>query len=219
MKTTDLLYRDAGPVWSKIMALPFVEELYTGSLPMEKFTAYILQDYAYLADAIRNFSLIASRAPSHLVMMELVEIAHLEAAGEIRGYEEFLGRLGYSLQEAAATEPMPINVAYRNFLLATSALKSTAEAIAAVLPCFWSYHEIAVFHGHRLGHNPNRAYRDWAEVYVSHDYITLLDKLKKLVDELAGQEPYERLRDVFMMASRYEYLYWRSVYDGDAWPV
>ncbi len=219
MKTTDLLHHDTGPMWSKIMELPFVQELYTGSLPMEKFIAYILQDYTYLVDAIRNFSLIASRAPSAEVMKEVVEIAHLEAMSEFRGYEEFLGELGYSLEDAAATEPLPINVAYRNFLLATSAVKSTAEGLAAVLPCFWSYHEIAVFHKDLLEQNPNRTYRDWAAVYVSDDYMTLLHKLKDLVDTLAGQVPYERLRDVFMTASRYEYLYWRSVYDGDAWPI
>ncbi len=219
MKTTDLLHRDAGPIWSRIMDLPFVQELYTGSLPMEKFSAYILQDYTYLVDAIRNFSLIASRASSALVMKEIVDIAHLEAVSEFRGYEEFLDRLGYTLQEAAATEPLPTNVAYRNFLLSTSALKSTAEGLAAVLPCFWSYHEIAVFHTNLLEQNPNRTYRDWAAVYVSDDYMTLLEKLKDLVDTLADQVPYERLKEVFMTASRYEYLYWRSVYDGDAWPV
>ena len=219
MKITQRLRTQAEPVWSRIVELPFVVELYDGSLPMDKFEAYILQDYTYLTDAIRNFSLIASRADSVAVMKEIVEIAHLEATGEFKGYETFLNRLGYDLQDAAATEPLPVNVSYRSFLLAVSATRSTAEALTAVLPCFWSYHEIALFHRDALGRNENPTYRDWASVYVSDDYVTLLRKLKDLVDNLAGQVPYERIRDVFMTASRYEYLYWDSVYGGGAWPI
>ncbi|HOO38326.1 MAG TPA: TenA family protein [Deltaproteobacteria bacterium] len=219
MKITQRLRTQAQPVWSRIMELPFVVELYDGSLPMDKFKAYILQDYTYLTDAIRNFSLIASRVDSVVVMKEIVEIAHLEATGEFKGYEEYLGRLGYDLQDAAATEPLPVNVSYRSFLLAISATRTTAEALTAVLPCFWSYHEIALFHRDALSRNENLTYRDWASVYVSDDYVKLLNKLKDLVDNLAGQVPYERLKDVFLTASRYEYLYWDSVYTSASWPV
>ena len=219
MKTTQLLRSETEPVWSAIMELPFVVELYAGTLPMEKFRAYILQDYTYLVDAIRNFSLIASRAESTEVMKEIVDIAHLEATGEFKGYEEFLAGLGYDLQDAAMTEPLPINVSYRSFLLAISSMKSTAEALAAVLPCFWSYHEIALFHREALKKNENHIYREWAAVYVSHDYVTLLNKLKDLVDSLSEQVPFGRLKDVFMTSSRYEYLYWDSVYGGGSWPI
>ena len=219
MKTTQSLRKDAEPIWSKIFELPFVVELYEGSLPRKKFEAYILQDYTYLVDAIRNFSLIASRADSVEVMKEVVEIAHLEATGEFNGYEEFLIQLGYELKDAAATDPLPVNISYRSFLLAVSATKSTAEALAAVLPCFWSYHEIALRHKDALRRNPSGTYRDWAEVYVSDDYIMLLDKLKGLVDDQTARVPYDSLKDVFLTSSRYEYLYWDSVYTGGSWPV
>ena len=37
MKTTQRLRTQAEPVWSRIMELPFVVELYDGSLPIDKF--------------------------------------------------------------------------------------------------------------------------------------------------------------------------------------
>lgn len=219
MRAAERLAGEARPIWDRIMELPFVVELFKGELPLEKFRAYILQDYTYLVDAIRNFSLIASRAPGVWAMKELVEIAHLEATGEFRGYEGFLERLGLSLEDAAAAEPLPVNVSYRSFLLATSATRSTAEALAAALPCFWSYREIALHHARSLEGNRNEIYRDWAAAYLCEDYVLLLEKLKNLLDALAGQADYERLSEMFLTASRYEHLYWQSVYGGGKWPL
>ncbi|MBN1635525.1 MAG: TenA family protein [Deltaproteobacteria bacterium] len=219
MKITDRLRRDADYIWRRIFEHPFVVELYSGILPMDKFIPYILEDYNYLIGAIRNFSIMVSRAESVDVMKELVEIVRLEAESEVKGYGEFLVSLGYSLEDAAQIEPGPMNVAYENFLLITSSFKTVAEALAAVLPCFWSYHEIAVFYQERLPSNPNQVYVDWASVYVSDEYVTLLNKLKGLVDSLGQNFDYQKLKEVFIQGSRYEYMYWDAVYNRDGWPV
>ncbi|MBW2106917.1 MAG: thiaminase II, partial [Deltaproteobacteria bacterium] len=62
MSVSEKLHKDTEQVWNKIIEHPFVVELYQGSLAMEKFKTYILQDYSYLVDTIKNFSIIASRA-------------------------------------------------------------------------------------------------------------------------------------------------------------
>jgi len=64
-----------------------------------------------------------------------------------------------------------------SFLLSTSSLKSYPEAITAVLPCFWSYAEIADHHRNKLSTNQNRLYKDWAEVYTTDSYLTLVEKI------------------------------------------
>jgi len=219
MKITDRLRKDADHIWSRIFEHPFVVELYSGILPMDKFIPYILQDYNYLVGAIRNFSIMVSRAESVGVMKDLVEIVNLEAESEFKGYGEFLVSFGYSLEDAACIEPGPMNVAYENFLLMTSSLKTVAESLAAVLPCFWSYHEIAMLYQQKLPSNGNRVYVDWATVYVSDEYITLLNKLKGLVDSLGQDVDYQKLKEVFIQGSRYEYMYWDAVYNRDGWPV
>jgi thiaminase/transcriptional activator TenA len=219
MSVSEKLQKDTEQVWNKIVEHPFVVELYQGSLPMEKFKMYILQDYAYLVDAIKNFSIIASRAQSVEVMRETVEIAHLEATGEFQGYEDFLHTLGYTLDDAMQVEPFPVNISYRSFLLTTSSLRSSQEALVSVLPCFWSYNDIALYHRDALARNSNQIYVDWASAYLSKDYAQLVEKLKRLVDRVCDDFPYEKLKPFFLMASRYEYMYWDSVYTAESWPV
>ena len=106
-----------------------------------------------------------------------------------------------------------------SFLISTSSLKSYAEAITAVLPCFWSYAEIADQHKDALGKNEDQLYKDWAQVYVTDSYLNLVDKMKTLVNRAGTSFPYERLRTAFVTASRYEYMFWDAVYNRQQWPV
>jgi len=213
------LRQDADPIWQGIIEHPFVVELYEGTLPMEKFKSYILQDYNYLVSLIEVLSIIASRATSLDAMREVVEILRLELVSELKGYEEFLKRLGYSRQEAMAIDPLPMNLSYTSFLLSTSSLKPYAESITSILPCFWSYAEIAARHQDKLRGNGNGLLVEWAEVYLSGAYLNLVERVKRLVDEAGKGFPYGRLLETFSTASRYEYTYWEAMYHEEAWPL
>jgi len=199
--------KDADLIWQEILRHPFVTELYRGSLPMEKFCFYVLQDYSFLVTMMRNLAVLASRADSVSLTRELLEIAHLEATTEFASYEELLGKLGYTLSDALKAEPSQVSVSYGSFLLATSSLKTFWEGFAAILPCFWSYAEIADSHKDVLKENTNTLYTEWASVYFSEPYLALVDKLRRILDT-APLEGYEKLKEVFLTASRYELAYW-----------
>jgi len=219
MKVSERLREDADDIWEKIIEHPFVVKLYGGTLPMEKFRFYILQDYNYLIASIKNFSIISSKADSIDAMREVTEILHLESVSEFKGYEEFLEKLGYTIEDATNTAPISMNVSYVSFLLSTSSLKSYAESITSVLPCFWSYAEIAEYHKDKLRKNKNKFYVDWAEVYLSESYINLVKKIRRLVDDAGEKFSYEKLKKTFITASKYEYMYWDAIYNMDTWPI
>jgi len=219
MNITERLRKDADDIWKEIKEHPFVVELYSGGLPQDKFEFYILQDYYYLVRAIRNFSIISSKAESIDVMKDVTEILHLEAHSELQGYEDFLNRIGYSLEDAANIEPIPANVSYTSFLLSNSSLNSFEVAITSVLPCFWSYAEIAEYHSDKLKDNHNDLYKDWAGVYSTDSYLELVEKLKNLVNKTGKDHEYEDLKDNFITASKYEYMFWDAVYNKKKWPV
>lgn len=219
MSISQRLRQDANPIWEGIIEHPFVGELYDGILPLEKFKFYILQDYNYLVSAIKNLSIISSRADSVDAMREVIEILWLESGSEFKSYEEFLQKLGYSLKDAVNIKPLPVNVSYTSFLLSTSSLRSYPESITSVLPCFWSYAEIAEYHKDKLSKNGNRLYVEWAVVYLSEPYLNLVGRMRELVDRIGKGFPYEKLRETFNIASRYEYMYWEAMYNMDAWPV
>ncbi|GAI78105.1 unnamed protein product, partial [marine sediment metagenome] len=130
-------------------------------------------------------------------MRDMLEIAHLEATSEFESYERLLGNLGYTIEDALRSEPTLTNISYGSFLLATSSLKTFWEGLAATLPCFWTYAEIAKFHKDRLNENQNRLYSEWASVYLTESYLALVSRLKGLLDE-ANNIEYEKLREPFL---------------------
>jgi thiaminase/transcriptional activator TenA len=210
---SERLKKDAEHIWQKIYVHPFVKELFEGTLPEQKFRFYILQDYNYLVSSIKNFSILATRAKNERNMKELIEIAHIEAKGEFEGYKNFLRKMNLTIEEAENQEQIQTSISYTSFLLSTSSLQLFEEGITATLPCYWSYAEIAKFNKKKLIENKNELYKEWAFYYLEEDYINLVNKIKKLVDEIESDFPYEKLKHVFITSSKYEYMFWDSVYN------
>jgi thiaminase/transcriptional activator TenA len=219
MKLSDKLKRDAEHIWKGIYVHPFVKELFEGTLPEYKFRFYILQDYNYLISSIKNFSILASRAEDVKIMRELIDIAYIESTGEFKGYENFLKKMGLTIDEAKNKEQIPEGISYISFLLSTSSFKTFEEGITAILPCYWSYAEIARFHEKKLISNNNTLYKEWAYYYLENDYLKLVNKIRKLVDKTQKDFPYKKLKNVFMKSSRYEYMFWDSIYNIGSQPI
>lgn len=209
-KISERLRKDADPIWKEIFSHPFVVELYKGTLPVEKFKFYVLQDYNYLVTMMKTFSVLSSKAESVEAMREMLEIAHLEATSEFKSYEELLKKLGYTIKDAMRVELGQMNISYISFLLATSSQKTFWEGLAATLPCFWTYAEIAEFHKDKLSESKNSLYIEWASVYLTEPYRDLVNKMKELLDN--ADIKYEKLKEVFTVASKYEHMYWSMAY-------
>jgi thiaminase/transcriptional activator TenA len=220
VQLTSELRQSADHIWRKIFVHPFVVELYKGALPIEKFKFYMIQDFNFLVAMSKCFSLLASRA-DFKYSRELANLAYLEAVTEMKSYEELLNKLGLSLEEVTRQEPSPTNVAYTNFLLAVCALEEVLSGLVAILPCFWSYLEIAQVHRDLLQENRNELYKGWAQTYLSEDYAKLVDKLIRMVNELGEQAPikHDKLRRIFLLASKYEYLFWDMAYNREKWAI
>jgi len=212
------LRTESDKIWSKIFVHPFVVELYSGTLPIEKFRYYVIQDYNYLVTLCKCFSLIASKADYSLAR-RMLELAHEEATIEMANYENLLEDLGITLAEAVEAKPSPTNVGYMSFLLSTCALGSPLEGIVALLPCFWSYAEIASRHEDKLKNNSNEVYVTWAKTYSSREYVALVEELKRLADEMASEKEFTKLAEIFTTASRYEYMFWDMAYRMESWPI
>ena len=213
-KVTDRLREDSDGIWKKIVKHPFINELYIGDLPAKKFRFYVLQDYNYLIAMIRVLSILASKAPE-LHIGGILEIAHMESTCELDAYKKLLDELGLSLNDGMNVERMETSLAYSNFLIATSSLKSFSEGLTSILPCFWTYAEIAEAHKDKLKKNGNKIYVEWGSTYLSNDYLLLVDKIKNILDKNCEQSSYKNLKNAFITASRYELQFWDAVYDNN----
>ena len=110
----------------------------------------------------------------------------------MENYAKLLNRLGLRLEEVVDAEPAPTTLAYVNFLISVSALGTLLDFLVLVLPCFWTYMEMADKHKERL--EENELYKSWIEVYLSEEYRDIVDRLKRTVDRLWSGDRYEKLK-------------------------
>jgi thiaminase/transcriptional activator TenA len=213
MRLTEALRMDCPQIWRRMIGHPFVLELYEGTLPAEKFRYYVLQDYNYLSGLMRCMCVIASKSDAEL-MREVLHMAHDEATTELESYKRTLASVGLSMDAALKTEPAPTNVAYMNFILTTAYTKSPVEGLTAILPCFWSYADIAETNKALLEDNKNEVYKAWASVYLERSTRDLVEELRCVVDSLDDHESASR---IFMTASRYECMFWDMAYKQEGW--
>jgi thiaminase/transcriptional activator TenA len=59
-------------------------------------------------------------------------------------------------------------------------------------------------------------------MYSSREFAELAQWCRELLDELAAGLPerdLQRLEDVFLTSSRYEWLFWEMAWKNEQWPV
>jgi thiaminase/transcriptional activator TenA len=115
----------------------------------------------------------------------------------------------------------PTTRAYTDFLVRTAADGDMAELLAALLPCAWGYVHIG---RHLAEEEPpeDRRYADWIAQYASDEFAEAADWLRRELDRLAeGATPAARTRltDLFILSSRYEWMFWEMCWHGEEWPV
>ena len=216
----DLLWSSIPDVYAAIIAHPFVRGLTDGSLPMERFKDYIVQDALYLSRFSRAVALVGAKAPDDESSVTLLENAVGALKVERASLHEFLMReWGIGSEVVASAELSPVNLAYTSYLLAVAATGSFEEGLAAILPCFWVYYEV----GKELVRTGSSVpvYQRWIDTYSSPEYERAVMGVVELADEhLKGlEDPW--LKSVlrhFRTSTVYEYLFWDEAYRGWRWP-
>ena len=114
----------------------------------------------------------------------------------------------------------PACFTYTNFLLSVAALGSIEEAIASILPCFWVYEKVG---NYICTNSPeNNPYHDWINVYAGEEFREATDKVLEITDEIAGQTnsfSRENMKEMFILSTKMEYLFWDSAYRKEQWIV
>ncbi len=219
MKLSERLHSSSKHIWDKIIKHPFVVELYRGTLPLDKFKYYVIQDYNFLIGMTRAFSILASKTSDYWLLRKALELAYGDVTVEMDNYVKLLDRLNLRLEDVVKTEPSPTNYAYVNHVLSTCMSGQPIECLVATLPCFWSYLEIAEYYREVVEENKNEIYRDWIKTYLSKEYRELTEDLINTVDSLWKGNDIEVLEQIFRTSSRYEYMFWDMGYRLEKWPI
>jgi thiaminase (transcriptional activator TenA) len=203
-----------------IHGLKFNTELADGSLSPERFRFYILQDAIYLGDYARVLALAAAKAPDAVSVQVFAGDAAGAIAVEQALHGRYLAEFGVTPEMTAAAEPAPDCLAYTSFLLATAHQQPWPVLVAALLPCFWIYWDVASAIVRDAA--PDNRYQAWIDTYADPRFG---DAVKTVIDiaDAAAMAASADMRGAMLTAfnrsARYEYLFWDGAYHQRGWPV
>jgi thiaminase/transcriptional activator TenA len=216
---SDTAWERIAPLREAIHRLPFNGELAAGTLAPERFRFYILQDALYLDAYARVLAVAAAKAPDPGTVRAFGAAAVEAVAVEQALHGRYLAEFGVDPEAVAAAEPAPDCLAYTSFLLATAHQRPWEVLVAALLPCFWIYWDVAGAIARRAP--PDNPYRAWIATYADPRFGEAVRVVIAAADRAAAGAT-APLRDAMLAAftrsTQYEYLFWDGAYRQRGWP-
>lgn len=163
---------DVAEVWHKFTHHEFVERMGDGTLEVERFKYYMVQDYLYLIQFARANALAAYKAKTlDGIAASASIVTHIRT--ETNLHVEECKELGLSQEDLDGAEEHQACTAYSRYILDIGQSEDWLALQMSMLACLIGYNHIA----QRLMNlqdptKPTEAnrYRKWIENYVAEDY-------------------------------------------------
>ena len=116
----------------------------------------------------------------------------------------------------------PANVAYTSYMQSLALRGGPLEIMASLLPCAWSYVEIAT--GLRQDTDINHpVYGDWVGYFSTPSTVEMVETMRADFDALVAQEVttdnrQREISEIFATSSRLEHGFWEMAYTIERWP-
>lgn len=215
MKFSQIVWHQTNKTIEAIKQHPFNQELMRGTLEQEKFAYYIEQDILYLNDFARCLAILASKAPIEYVRKFLQYAEGVFIVEQEIVHQYFKKEIKIESNKNIS----PATLSYTAFLLKHCLHESFEVGVAAILPCFWIYHEIGLY----ILQNTvkNNRYERWIETYASDSFKKTVDEVIEIFDKLAENasgEAKEKMQKAFYTGACLEWHFWndahaKKVYD------
>lgn len=218
MSLTQELRAKYADLWENMVTHPFIMELGDGTLPVEKFRTYFLQDYVFVNDLVGMIALGMAKAPDFTAADHLNKFlaGFLDAENDL--FVRFFKEIGASEEQYSSASASPTTQAFGDFLMRIG-LDGTFEDIITIL---YVTEGTYLDWGTRFineGKNPqNPVYREWIDLHGPEVLGNLVGWMEEYLDGLTLGEQRNRIDRMFLTALRYEYLFWESAYHGESWP-
>ena len=220
---SEWLRGECDPIWKELHHHPFIREIAMGTLPLEKFRFFLEQDLLYLPEFARCIALGVAKSESEEELRYFTAELTTTIGAEIPNNRKLLGEVIQMGAEdhCGAIEMAPSNLAYTSYLTALGYRGGSLDILAALLPCAWSYLEIAEGLSDVCGDHP--LYTDWIGFYLTPEYRALIAKMRADFDAIAVAQSLskprrQQLLESFAASSRLERGFWEMAYTLERWP-
>ncbi|MEG2648759.1 MAG: thiaminase II [Anaerovoracaceae bacterium] len=210
-KVNSEIFEYCKDVWDKINQHPFVEAIGNGTLDIEKFKYYIIQDNLYLLDYAKVFAMGMVKSQSEEDLRSFDKLLRGIIGSEMDAHNEFLASIDLSQDIIENTEANLITEAYTKYMLGIGTTGGPCQVAAAILACAWTYLYIGDHVSKMNGYKDSDFCKHWVDIYTSEDFLQDVIDNTNLVEKLSegyNQEQIDDLKKIVRNCSEYEYLFW-----------
>jgi thiaminase/transcriptional activator TenA len=217
---TASLWARTDDIYQAILDHPFLRGLTDGTLDEDRFAYYVAQDAHYLRDFARALAVVGAKAPTHADTAMFADHAAGTAKVELALHHTLMPQLGLDPDRLAEIVVSPTTTAYTSFLLNVAYGRTFAEAMAAVLPCYWIYQRVGEALLERG--SPDKRYQMWIDTYAGEEFASSVAAVLALGDRIGPQlTAAENMTATghFVTSARYEWMFWDAAWRRETWPV
>ncbi|MFV0395938.1 MAG: thiaminase II [Coprobacillaceae bacterium] len=216
MSFTENLKEKMGDYWEYGFQHSFLQELGKGTLEMETFQFYLIQDYYYLLEYAKVFALGVTKSKKEDLLYKFSDVLYNTLHTEIQLHREYMRNFGITESQLEEHEIALFNKAYTSNMLSVAQSGGIAEILATAFPCAWTYGDygkrLKEMYQDTLDSNP---YKSWIEMYASKEFEQSYQWFFKALDEAMQYKSKEKvlhIENIFADSLAFENLFWDMSY-------
>ena len=184
--------------WKLYTEHAFVKKLSNNKLLEKKFLNYLIQDYLFLIQFSKAWSLAITKSDNLEEMKICANTVNGLINFEMDLHIKLCKKYGISKKDLINAEEKNKNIAYSRYVLESGYSGDFLDLITPLIPCVIGYAEI----GNNLkNHKPlNQMYYSWIQTYSGEEY----QKLSKIVGRLFDSAVLNRLGKNFYRTQKWK---------------
>lgn len=221
---SSLFREECAPIWTALHQHPFITELAEGTLPLDKLRFFLEQDIFYLEEYARCLAMGAAKSRTERELRYFTVDLNQVLDAEIPSNRSLLAQvIELGAEDRGGSVAMaPANVAYTSYMQSLSLRGGPLEIMASLLPCSWSYVEIATGLRERTDAT-HPVYGAWIAYFSLPQTVEMVADMRRDFDALVLEEATTEARrreiaQIFATSSRLERAFWEMAYTLEQWP-
>ena len=205
-------------IWVALHAHPLLQELAAGTLPLEKFRFFLEQDNFFLEEYARCLALGVAKSRNDIELRTFTTDLTNVLETELPSNRDLLAKIEEmgAADHGGSLTMAPANLAYTGYLQTVALRGGTLEIMASLLPCAWSYIEIAQ-RLRRETTSEHPVYAGWIAYFSLPANVEMVASMRRDFDALVADERLsaprrEELVQIFATSSRLERGFWDMAY-------
>jgi len=220
MKFSEMICKEVDPILKAQYNHPFVKGLADGTLDIDLFRFYMIQDTLYIVEYARTIALAATLITDVEEVINMLETAKETFKIETMLKTEYFDKLNITMKEAMQADLTPTTKAYVDHLMRYTRHGNLAEAMAAILPCGWIYVEIGRVFTEGKKIEDNHPYKSWLKTYAVPELRDMVNWWFDILDRAVEGMPAhmtDHVKDIFMKSCRFEWMFWEMAWKKENW--